>query len=661
MIPLLLLSCQPNPPAGPGVFVLGVDGMDPVILQRMIDEGKMPNFAKLAKDGAFQPLGTSNPPQSPVAWSNFVTGLDPGGHGIYDFVHRDPATYLPISSATPPISDPGTFVEVDGWYIPVIPGDDVVNNRTGTPWWDALKAVGVDVEVYRIPGNYPAPESDAKTLSGMGTVDMRGGYGQYSWYTDQPLPPGHLKGDIQKVSVEDYDLDGVGDTVKATLKGAPDIFHLAPGALPGETDYLTVPVTVALDPESDTALITAGGAQAVVREGEWTDWMMVDFDALPMGMMPLGGGVRFYAKQLRPGFELYASPVNLSAVAPPQPISTPDDFATDLAEALGGQYYTQGMPEETNALKDGTFDDDDYQKQVALVQEDAENALDIALARFRPGDATFFYLSDVDLQCHMLWRHKDPKYADAPAHPAFDAASAAAHADDIEGYYTNVDRLLGELRHGLPEDTLVLVMSDHGFQPFTRKVHLNTWLQQNGWLTLKDGKTTGSLHADVDWSKTRAYAMGFNAVYLNVQGREAEGIVPVADVDAVEAELSAAILGITDPKDGKKAVLRVDRGLEIYHGDRVKEAPDLVIGYDKGYGHSDESTLGELPELVIEDNTSRWSGNHLMAPEVVPGVILANRPLTASGYDLTDVTATLLAWYGVAPLPGMTGEALLVR
>lgn len=662
---LALLSCGgPERPDQPGVFVLGVDGMDPVILRRLIGEGKMPNFAKLAQDGSFQELGTSNPPQSPVAWSNFVTGLDPGGHGIYDFVHRDPATYLPTSSATPPPGDLGTSVKVFGYYLPVIPGDEILNNRSGTPWWDALHGAGVDVEVYRVPGNYPVTPSEAKTLSGMGTVDMRGGYGVYTWFTDKPHGGGghDVKGDVQLVTVEDYDLDGVGDTVSARLRGAPDLFHLEPGKIPGENDYLTVPVTVWIDPDEEVAFIRAGDAEAVLREGEWSDWMEVNFDALPGGTMPLGGAVRFYAKELRPGFALYASPVNMSAEAPPQPISTPDDFATELSEAMGGQYYTQGMPEETNALKDGNFDDDDYVRQVALVQEDAELMLRIALERFEPGDATFFYLSDVDLQCHMLWRHGDPKYAEAPHHPAWEAVSAEKHAMDIEGYYRNVDRLLGEVRAELPADSLLVVMSDHGFQPYTRKVHLNAWLRDHGWLSLKDGKTTGHIaQGDVDWSKTRAYALGFNALYLNVQGREAQGVVPPAEVAAVQKELSDQLLALTDPKDGARVVLRVDRGAEVYHGDRVGEAPDLVVGYDRGYGHSDESTLGEILEPEIEDNSSRWSGNHLMAPEVVPGIVLSSRKIDGEGHDLTDVTATLLAWYGQPMLPGMRGEAFLTR
>ena len=650
-------------PDQPGVFVLGVDGMDPLILRRLIDEGKTPHLAALALVGSFEELGTSNPPQSPVAWSNFVTGMDPGGHGIYDFLHRDPKTYLPISSATAAVNDPGTFVQVGGYTLPVIAGDAILNNRTGTPWWDVLYSAGVDVEVYRIPGNYPVPASDAKTLAGMGTVDMRGGYGVYTWYTDKApvATAGHdIKGDVQLVTVEDFDLDGIGDTVKGTLKGAPDLFHLAPGALPGESDYLTASVTVAIDAEAPVALITVGDAQAVVAQGEWTPWMPVTFDALPAGAMALAGTVRFYAKELRPGFKLYASPVNLSAETPPQAISTPDDFAADLADVLEGAYYTQGMPEETNALKDGTFDDDDYLGQVGLVQKDASAMLDVALARFSRGDATFFYLSDIDLQCHMLWRHGDPKHPAEAPHPAFQADAAEKHALDIEGFYRHVDGLVGRVRARLPPQTLLLVMSDHGFQPYTRQVHLNTWLRNHGWLTMKAGKSTGMLAlGDVDWSRTRAYALGFNAVYFNVTGREGQGIVTAEALAGLRSQLSTELLAFVDPKNGRKPILRVDSGRDIYHGSRVDEAPDLVVGYDRDYGHSDESTLGEVMELELEDNTSRWSGNHLMAPEVVPGVLLTSQPLRNSGNDLTDVTATLVAWYGQALSPDLRGQPFL--
>jgi len=341
------------------------------------------------------------------------------------------------------------------------------------------------------------------------------------------------------------------------------------------------------------------------------------------------------------------------------PITSPDDFAEDIFSGVGF-YYTQGMPEEQEALKDGVFDDDEYLEQVGLVQEDTRRMLDFALDRFEPGDATFVYFSDIDLQCHMLWRHGDPKHPDAPHHPAYDPAVSPAHAHDIENLYRDVDTALGHIRERLPADTLLIVMSDHGFQPYTRKLHLNAWLRDQGYLVMKDGKRTGHiLTGDVDWSKTRAYGVGFNGLYLNRKGREAEGIVSADEADALMTEISAKLAALEDPKDGTPVVLEMFRSSEIYSGPRTAEAPDLVVGYNVGYGCSDESTLGEITEAVIEDNTSRWSGNHLMSPNVVPGILLVNRKLSKDGFDLTDVTASVLAHYGIKPLPGMTGEPFL--
>jgi predicted AlkP superfamily phosphohydrolase/phosphomutase len=297
---------------------------------------------------------------------------------------------------------------------------------------------------------------------------------------------------------------------------------------------------------------------------------------------------------------------------------------------------------------------------LVLIPDFRGRFIDCALSRFHPGDATFVYLSDIDLQCHMLWRHGDPKHPDAPDHPAFDPATGPAHAHDIEKFYRDVDEALGAIRERLPENTLLIVMSDHGFQPYTRKLHLNAWLRDAGYLVLKDGKKSGHiLTGDVDWSKTRAYGVGFNGLYLNLAGRESEGIVSATEADRLMVEISRKLEALKDPEGGRSVVLKMYTSAEIYSGSRTSEAPDLVVGYNKSYGCSDESTLGEITEEILEDNTSRWSGNHLMSPDVVPGILLMNRKLSSDGHDLTDVTATVLSHYGIQTLPGMTGEPIL--
>jgi len=280
------------------------------------------------------------------------------------------------------------------------------------------------------------------------------------------------------------------------------------------------------------------------------------------------------------------------------------------------------------------------------------------------------YLSDIDLQCHMLWRHGDPKQPDAPRHPGFDPERSPAHAHDIEGHYRNTDRLLGKVRAALPPDTLLIVMSDHGFQPMTRQVHLNAWLREQGWLALQAGADgqparTGAIvpsrpgQAPVDWGRTRAYGVGFNGVYLNLAGREGQGLVDPSQADALLDELSAGLLALRDPQTGRAPVLRVWKSKDLYSAERRAEAPDLVVGYDAGYGCSDESTLGEVPEPVLEDNVRGFTGNHLMAPEVVPGILLVNRKLARGGHELTDLTVTLLRHFGLPPADGLRGHSIL--
>ena len=663
---LALASAQPAEP--PGLFVLGVDGMDPVILQRLMDEGSMPNFSALSRQGGFVELQTSTPPQSPVAWSNFITGAGPGQHGLFDFIHRDPATYQPVSSASALPTEVATTLDLFGLHIP-LSGGEVSNNRGATAFWELLQQDGIPTEVYRIPGNYPPTPTEASVLSGMGTVDLRGGFGTYTWYTDRPPTVEHPRGEIALVNLLDTDLNGTVDTLNSALKGPPDMLHIEPGSEPRAEQYLTGPLGGYIDEQAPVLLLEVDGQRVVLQEGEWSEWIEVRFQGLPLGLMSIEGTVRFYAKSLRPHFQLYASPINISAASPAQPIATPDDFASQLQEKIG-HFYTQGMPEETQALKDGLFDDDDYQSQVQLVQQDTQAMLSLTLDRIKPGQMTFFYVSDIDLQCHMLWRHHDPKSTPEPEvegeaevtnHPAWEASSAAKHAGDIEAYYKSVDALLGEVRARLSKDTLLLVMSDHGFQPYTRKVHLNTWLKDNGYLVLKDGKTTGSIaKGDVDWSKTRAYGLGFNGLYINQKGREAHGLVDAQDSAALTEEIAAKLLTWSDPQRQQRVVLRADTPAQVYNGGRVNEAPDLIVGYDKHYGCSDESTLGEVGEQQLQDNTSRWSGSHLMAPEVVPGVLLSNRPLsaTASSPNLTDITATILHHYNVSPVDGMQGHTL---
>ncbi len=297
-----------------------------------------------------------------------------------------------------------------------------------------------------------------------------------------------------------------------------------------------------------------------------------------------------------------------------------------------------------------------------------------ALRRFGPGQCTFFYLSDIDLQCHMLWRHGDPKTPGAPAHPGFDPQVSPRHAHHVEDFYRNADRLLGKVHAALPAGALLLAISDHGFQAQTRQFHLNAWLRDEGYLVLKQGTTAASISPAVkegshepdfdspdtlvDWDKTRAYGLGFNGLYLNLRGRETEGIVAREEAAALAEEIAGRLMQVRDPVSGQPVIAKVYRAAEIYSGPYVETAPDMIVGYNRGYRSSNKTALGEIPDEVLGDNREKWSGDHAMAAELVPGVVFANKKIKADAPALADLTVTVLAEFGIPPEGAMKGKPI---
>jgi predicted AlkP superfamily phosphohydrolase/phosphomutase len=356
--------------------------------------------------------------------------------------------------------------------------------------------------------------------------------------------------------------------------------------------------------------------------------------------------VRFFLKGLDPFFELYASPVNIDPLAPAMPVSTPADYAAELAAATG-RFYTQGMPEDTKGLKTGVLTDAQFLEQARLAGGENIGQYRYVLDRFE-GGFLFYYFGNIDQVAHMMWRARDPE------HPAYDAARDAPNAAVVEELYRGLDAIVSATLDRLGPDDLLVVMSDHGFTSWRRAFHLNSWLRDNGYIVVKDPalKEDPGFFGNVDWSRTRAYALGLNGLYINLKGREKDGVVEPAAREALAKELSDRLLAVVDPATGAPAVTKVYRREQVYtlHG-AEDIAPDLVVGYAKGTRGSDESALGAMPPEVIVDNTSAWSGDHCMDHEAVPGVLLSSRALKRPAPTLRHLAAALLAEFGVDRFP----------
>ena len=614
--------------------------MDPQLLKQYIAEGRMPNFSVLAQKGSFRTLTTSIPPQSPVAWSNLITGMNAGGHGIFDFIHRDPHTMQPYFS-TSRVVPPKHAIHLGSWTIPLGSGK-AEQLRQGRAFWEVLDDYGIPNTMIRIPANFPPVKTKGFTLSGMGTPDLRGSYGTFSFYTDDPMASAGIVegGQIIPVQVEE-------SQVNASLIGPDNTFRK--GSSP-----TSEPFTVSVDPMEPVARIEIQKTKFVLRESEWSDWVHVEFQLIPF-IGNVKGICRFYLKQAHPRFELYVSPINIDPSDPALPISTPKSYSRELSEEVG-EFYTQGISEDTKALSARVLNDGQYLEQARTVLAEHRAIFDREFPKFQKG-VFFFYFSSLDLNSHMFWRLIDPH------HPEYDATLAAQYGSALPDFYQQIDQVLGEVMKRLDDRTTLLVLSDHGFAPYNRSFNLNTWLTNNGYVTLKSAATNSNeAFADVDWAHTRAYGLGLNGLYLNLRGREHEGIVePGAQADALLQEIKTNLLAVRDPENQRSVITRVDSASEVYQGPYSQQGPDLLVGYNRGYRAGWQTILGNFPADVLQNNTNPWSGDHCMDYTLVPGVLLSNRPIDASSPALTDIAPTIFALFGIAPPKGMMGHSIFTQ
>ncbi len=618
------------------LIILGIDGMDPQLLRQYMREGKMQNFAKLAAQGSFRELTTSIPPQSPVAWSNLITGMDAGGHGIFDFIHRDPKT-LQLYFSTSRVEGPKYSIHLGKWVIP-LGGGSAEQLRKGKAFWEILDQHGVPNTIFRIPANFPPVPAKGKTLSGMGTPDLRGTYGTFSFYTDDPTAvSGAVEGgQVIPVQVEN-------SKVTANLIGPDNTFRK-------DSPPATEPFSVAIDPLEAVGRIAVQGQEFVLREGEWSDWVRVEFQLIPF-FGNVKGMCRFYLKQAHPRFQLYVSPINIDPADSALPISTPPKYSRMLTEEVG-EFYTQGVAEDTKALSGGVLDDKEYLQQARTVLAEHRRIFDAEFPKFQQG-VFFFYFSSLDLNSHMMWRLMDAR------HPGYDASLAAQNGFAIAAFYQQIDQVLGEVLPKLDDHTTLLVLSDHGFAPYYRSFNLNTWLLNNGYVKLKSHRDTDSNEplANVDWSGTRAYGLGLNGLYINVRGRDRDGIVAAGvDANTLIQEIKTKLLQEKDPQTGLPVITRVDVASEVYRGPFAHSGPDLLVGYNRGYRAGWKTILGAFPPDVLEDNTNPWSGDHCMDYTLVPGVLLSNRKIVAATPALTDIAPTILSEFGIAQPKDMMGR-----
>jgi len=710
---LLFVTALAAPPAAaaqagagdkPKVVVLGFDGVDGEMARQWMDAGELPNLARLRDEGTFAPLRSTIPSQTPVSWSTFSTGLNPGRHSIFDFLRRDTKTYRPDFAAFEETRIPFLWGEKNGMVVGIggavivlallflllklfrlrtavaavasllvavaaggalgwagstlLPVDRplAVNRQQGETFWEALGAAGVRGRVMRVPVTFPPePFPHGELLSGLGVPDMSFRIGKPFYFTSELFFQPKAGGEFSIEVVELIDNQG---EIATKIKGPPN--KLFPDAEP----YVEIPMTLTVSEDREHLGIDVSGQHIDMSPGEWSGWVQFDFPFNPL--ISLHGIGRFRLQSLQPDVRLYLSPIQFDPenLPPILDITTPSDFVDALTEKFG-RFKTQGWAIDTWSITEGTIDEKVFLEDVeATVSKSAEMLYD-SIEHPDDWDLLVHYFEFTDRVQHVMYRFIDPE------HPLYTEEGAAQWGDAILNSYKRMDGIVGRVMEELPEGAVLMVVSDHGFAPWRRAVNYNTWLAQQGYLVLEgeaperanleDLFDQGEFFVNVDWSRTRAYAMGLGNIYVNLAGREGQGIVqPGEEYRQLVAEIKGKLEAYVDPDTGEAPVAHVFTRDEAYGTYDPELIPDMFPSNGRGYRVGWQDSLGIVAQQFIEPNTDIWSGDHCSVyPPLVKGIFFANRPLDAPDPYMADVPATLFALYGVEPPVHLDGESLL--
>ena len=559
-------------------LILGFDAFDPRRFERLSEQGKLPNLTRYVEAGDYARFRISNPAQTEVSWTSMATGLSPGGHGIFDFVHRNPKSYAPYVSLLP--TESGAL------------GTRFVPPYQARTIFEETVDQGFPATVFWWPATFPArPGLPVHTFPGLGTPDVLGRLGVGTLFA---VADGfdHEK---RKTVVEQLEARET-DRYVARLQGPT-----RQGPFGSKESALELELMLTDD---ETARLKIGEQIVELVRGRWSPIVELSFK---MGfLVHVKALTRVILTQTQPDVQLYMLPLQLHPLGSPWRYATPPGFVNYVWKAHG-PFLTLGWPQDTTGLEESCITDEQFLDLCGSIHEARERILMAELARFDEGVlATVF--DSLDRVQHMFWR-------DRP--------------DIVDRWYAKLDALVGTVERRLAElgqkDTKIIIVSDHGFANFDHKVHLNRWLLEQGYLATKEKDGARSLK-EVDWSRSQAYAVGLNSIYVNLEGREGGGSVSLERVESLVGRLRDELLNWRGP-DGGPVVQKAWRRDEAFVGPLAERGPDLVVGYAPGYRASAETGMGEWKEAILEPNDDHWGADHCVDPGAVPGVIFANRGL----------------------------------
>jgi predicted AlkP superfamily phosphohydrolase/phosphomutase len=616
------------------VVIVGLDGQDPELTEEWMNQGLLPNFSKLRERGAFARLGTTLPAESPVAWSSFQTGCNPGKHRIYDFLVPNRKSLMPeLSSAN--VAAPARTLKLGKYLIPL--GSPIIEaGRKSQSFWSILGRFGIFSSVLRVPITFPPEKFNGVLLSAMNVPDVKGSQGTYFYFTTNPDDKRSL-------------MSGQQCELRSTPQGAAGELPGPENTLLKDGGELRIPFTITTSSDgTGPATLKLPDQTIELKNNTYTPWITLSYKAA-IGFT-VRGICRFLLLDQKPHVRLYITPIQIDPENPALPISHPVSFSMYLAKKQG-PFATLGVAEDTSGLNEGVIGEEPFLQQCQDIHKEREIMFFDALARTRKGSVVCVF-DITDRVQHMFFRfHKDKQWGAAIDDPRYHNV--------LRDLYIQMDALVGRVMAQIDDDTALMVLSDHGFKPFRRAVELNRWLLENDYLAEKTDSKTPDLLQRVDWSRTRAYAVGFGGIYINMAGREASGIVGKEEARQIKREIAEKLKALRDPVHDRAPVSEVYDRDQAYSGPYVQDAPDLVVGFAPGYRVAWETVTGGFGTEVVSDNTRPWAGDHNMNPPQVPGMLFCNRPIDTDTPNIIDIAPSVLDLFGV-PIPGhMDGKPIM--
>ena len=496
---------------------------------------------------------------------------------MFDFVHRDPTSYALNVSVLPTKKS--------------VLGTSFTFPHNAPTIFDQAAQEGFQATALWWPATFPAHlESPVRNIPGLGTPDIQGRLGVGAAYSVDLA----LKNEKLKTPVE---------PLKQIGKGRYSGFIKGPAQQKGK-QFQGVSLDFQLDVMDDqSARLSIGKQTLTLTKGKWSPIFEVVFKIGPF--VKLYAITRVVMNQVDPA-TLYFLPLQIHPLHSPWPYATPPRFVQQTWNSCGS-FLSLGWPQDTTGLEEKWITDDQFLQLCDSIFSTRRNIFLYHLKTFNEGLFANVFDS-LDRVQHMFLR-------DRP--------------DVVESWYQKFDDLVG-LAEQLVEDkgwqdTRIIVVSDHGFTHFDQKVHLNRWLLERGYIKLRPDQQEKSL-CSADWPQTRAYAVGLNSLYLNLQGRESQGCIPPDRREALGEEIRAELLALKGP-DGRQVVQQVCSQKEAFDGPLAEYGPDFLVGYAPGYRASSQTRLGNWENSVFESNTDHWGSDHCIAPEAVPGVLFCNQGL----------------------------------